>query len=340
MPNTTLLDETEAVVNRPKFPFDLVRDDLARVEAAIQKQVKAFDPAVEGYVKYVSDTSGKRIRPALAILAGGATGGVGEGHIKLGIILEFIHLATLIHDDIIDGADIRREMPTASAKWGASLSVLLGDALFAHSLMLATEYDDLRIARAVAKSSARVCSGEIIQTQRRFDLTLGRDDYFEIIDMKTAELFAVACDLGAYLNGSSEERIEALREFGRDLGIAYQIYDDCLDLIGDEGEVGKTLRTDLNKGKLTLPILNLMADASPTQQAKLNKMIIEKEPLELSVLAGIADYAGAIEKTVETARGLVARGRDRLDVIEESDSKVALLQIAGYLDGVLDACLQ
>jgi octaprenyl-diphosphate synthase len=156
------------------FPFGLVKGHLTGIEAHIRAQARAFDPAVEGYISYVCDTSGKRIRPALAIMAGGACGDVNDGHAKLGTILELIHIATLVHDDIIDGADIRREVPTANAKWGSALSVLLGDALFAHALMLASEFDDNSISRKIARASAQVCTGEIMQTQRRFDLRLTR----------------------------------------------------------------------------------------------------------------------------------------------------------------------
>ncbi|MEM9479981.1 MAG: polyprenyl synthetase family protein [Verrucomicrobiota bacterium] len=323
---------------KTQFPFEIVREHLAEVEAAIAEQARSFDPAVEGYVEYVCNTSGKRIRPALAILAGGATGAVSGDHIKLGVILELIHLATLVHDDIIDGADIRREVPTANAKWGPSLSVLLGDALFAHALTLATEYDDLRVSRAVAQASTRVCTGEIIQTQRRFDLQLSTEDYFRIIEMKTAELFAVASEMGAYFNGASDATVDNLRAYGMELGTAYQIYDDCLDLVGEEEAVGKTLRTDLIKGKLTLPVLNLLADATPSQKTKLNRLILEREPIDLSVLAGIADYAGAIEKSVGTARELVKTAESRLIGLAENDSTAALRQVAAFLDGLLDRC--
>ncbi|HEX5791017.1 MAG TPA: polyprenyl synthetase family protein, partial [Luteolibacter sp.] len=146
------------------FPFELVRPQLERVEVAIRDQIRLFDPAVEPYVAYVCNTSGKRIRPALAALVGGATGGVSDDHVKLGVIMELIHMATLVHDDIIDGADTRRMVPTANAKWGNSLSVLLGDALFSHALTLATDFGCIEISRQVGNASREVCQGEIIQT--------------------------------------------------------------------------------------------------------------------------------------------------------------------------------
>lgn len=320
------------------FPFELLSDELETVERQIREQAIAFDPAVEGYVAYVCNTSGKRIRPALTLLAGGATGGITDGHRKIAVTLELIHLATLVHDDIIDGAEIRRQAPTANAKWGSGLAVLLGDCLFAHALMLSTEFEDSKIGRTVAIAANRVCSGEIIQTQRRFDFQLTREDYFHIIEMKTAELFAAAMELGARLNGESPEVCENLRRFGMSMGTAYQIYDDCLDLVGDESAVGKTLRTDLTKGKLTLPILNLIDSASERQRSKLNKLLIQKEPINVSALGSIADYEGAIDDALATAGQLVGEGREALIALPKSDYQDGLMQITNFVDDLLESC--
>ncbi len=321
-----------------RFPFDLLRRDLSEIEDQIRDQARQFDPAVEAYVAYVCNTSGKRIRPALALLAGGATGGILPDHQKLAVTLELIHIATLVHDDIIDGAEIRRQAPTANAKWGNSLSVLLGDCLFAHALTLSTEFPEREISTRIAGAAKDVCSGEIIQTQRRFDLKLSKEDYFRIIEMKTAALFAVAMELGARLNGRSEEIQKNLYEYGMLLGTAYQIYDDCLDLVGDESSVGKTLRTDLNKGKLTLPILNLLGSATDRQREKLNKLLIQKEPIDVSALASIADYEGAIEEAIGTAKGMLTKARENLVGLEDSSHTQGLVQVTQYLDQLLDKC--
>lgn len=323
------------------FPFELVRDGLAEVDAYISAQARAFDPGVEGYVAYVCEISGKRIRPALTLLAGGAAhpaGRTGDDHVKLGSIIELVHLATLIHDDIMDGADLRREMPTACAKWGASLSVLLGDCLFARALELAASFEDTTISRRVSAASGAVCQGEILQTQRRFDLGLSLPDYFRIIEMKTGELFAVACELGGRAAGADEALQGALREFGMKLGTAYQIYDDCLDLVGQEEAAGKTLGTDLAKGKLTLPMLNLIASATDAQREKLNRRLLQKAPIDVGALAGIADYEGAIESAVETGQSVLADARAALVAVPECDHRDALVQVTRYLDGLLEGC--
>ncbi len=322
----------------PKIPFKMVKKELKDVEAQIRDQVRAFDPSVEPYIDYICNTSGKRIRPILAILAGGATGGVHEGHIKIGVILELIHMSTLVHDDIIDGADTRRKVPTANAKWGNGMAVLLGDALFSHSLLLATEFNDIEICRKVGKASREVCQGEVMQTQRRFDLTLTKKDYFHIIEMKTGALFAAASGIAASLSGTSEAVEQNLYDYGMKLGTAYQIYDDCLDLVGTESEVGKTLRTDLEKGKLTLPLLNLIEKASPAQRDKLNKRIIEQQPLDFPVLIGIAEYEGAVESALDTASEMLADARKDLEILQPSEWREGLNEITLYLEGLLNEC--
>lgn len=326
-------------LKREKFPFDLVRPQLERVEAAIREQARAFDPAIEGYISYVVDSSGKRIRPALAALIGGATGGCHDGHLRLGTVLELIHIATLVHDDIMDGADLRRNAPTASARWGNSLAVLLGDALFSHALELSTEFSNA-LTRKIARAANDVCTGEIIQTQRRHDLNLSRETYFKIIRMKTAALFACAGELAAALNDGDEACQARLHGYGDKLGTAYQIYDDCLDLVGDEESVGKTLGTDLEKGKLTLPILNLLDSATDAQRAKLNRLLLQQEPVEVSVLAGIADYQGAIEGAVKTACGILAEARGDLLGLPASEHLTALEQVTFYLEERLQKCLR
>jgi len=321
-----------------KPPFHLIRDDLEQVEAELRDQIRAFDPQVEPYISYVCNTAGKRIRPALAILATKAVGGATEDAVKLGVIIELIHMATLVHDDIIDGASTRRMVPTANAKWGNSLAVLLGDALFSHALTLATEFDDTEIARSVGRASRQVCEGEIIQTQRRFDLTLTKDDYFQIIEMKTGALFAAATGISALVAGASAEARERLEGFGLKLGTAYQIYDDCLDLVGTEQVVGKTLRTDLAKGKLTLPILNLLENADEAQRTRLNRRIIDQKPLDLPVLVGIAEYEGAIEAAIDTALEMLVSCREDLDTVADSEFSSSLADITRYLGFLLEGC--
>jgi octaprenyl-diphosphate synthase len=334
----TMATFTATSPSNSQFPFELVKPDLEKVEIAIRGQVRDFDSAVEPYIAYICNTSGKRIRPALAILVGGAAGGVTEDHRKIGVILELIHMATLVHDDIIDGATARRSMPTANAKWGNALAVLLGDALFSHALTLATDFNSIDICRKVGNAAREVCQGEILQTQRRFDLTLSKEDYFKVIEMKTGALFAAATGLAAAVSGLGEKDQAALSAYGMKLGTAYQIYDDCLDLVGSEEVVGKTLGTDLAKGKLTLPILNLLESASESQRSIINKRIIEQKEIDLPVLVGIAEYEGALQSAVATALGLLDGCREDLGVLVPSEYRAALEQITHFLEALLRKC--
>lgn len=326
---------------KPKpFPFELVEEPLSRVEKLVREQVHDFDPGVEPYMATICDTNGKRIRPALSILTGGATGGVTQDHLQLGLILELIHMATLVHDDIIDGAETRRQAPTANSKWGSGMAVLLGDALFSHALKLSTDFNSLELSRAISLASREVCQGEILQTQRRFDLTLTHKDYFKIIEMKTGALFAAASGLAAKISGQPEPVCEAMAAYGMELGTAYQIYDDCVDLVGDEGTVGKTLGTDLAKGKLTLPILNLLERAEPSQKEKLHRRIINQESLDLQVLLGIAEYEGAVDQAIDTGLELVQSARGRLSHLSDSKYRDALSDITEFVEEVMGTCRQ
>ena len=321
-----------------RIPFELVRQEIRKVEEQINAQVQAFDPTVEPYIEYICNTSGKRIRPALAILTAGAVGEITASNIKIGVVLELIHIATLVHDDIIDGASTRRKIPTANAKWGDGMAVLLGDALFSHALLLATEFDDIEINRKVGRASREVCEGEIIQSQRRFDLTLTKEDYFKIVGMKTGALFAAATGISANLSGADPETEEKLYNYGMQLGKAYQIYDDCIDLVGSEQQVGKTLGTDLEKGKLTLPMLLLMENANDEQKRKLNQRILDQKPLDFKVLVGIADYTGAIEESLDIASDMLRDAREGLQCLNNSKYATGLANITHYLDDLINKC--
>ncbi len=283
-----------------------VKPELEIIEERLRFQVQEFDPGISGYVSYALDSNGKRIRPALVLLAAHATGKATPQHIDLAVALELIHLATLVHDDIMDGASQRRGKPTAFAKWGAELSVLLGDCLFCHALKLSSNFADHGISRKIAEASNEVCSGEILQTQRRFDLKLSIPEYIKIISMKTGALFRICTELAAVLNGCRPDEVLAMRNYGDYLGIAYQIYDDCLDLVGTEGATGKTVGTDLAKGKLTLPLLHLLAQASPAEQEHLHSIILH----------------GTTENRIE----LLAQ------VVERGGLKNAVRRIQTYLD--------
>ncbi|MEA3210796.1 MAG: octaprenyl-diphosphate synthase [Chthoniobacter sp.] len=324
-------DKTAAL----KATFELINSQLYSVEERIRQQARAFDPAVEGYIAYAIESHGKRLRPALALLAGGATGNIGPSHFDLAVVVELIHAATLVHDDILDGADKRRGQPTANAKWGNAISVLLGDCLFAHALKLSTSFQNGEVGRRIAHAASEVCSGEIIQTQRRFDLKLSVPDYYKIIEMKTAALFAVACELGAFINEASPDVISALRIFGLRLGTAYQIYDDVVDLAGDEVKAGKTLGSDLRKGKLTLPILHLLQTSSDAERQHYSEIILNGGEADILALADLALASGAIKSAVTTGRKMLREAASNLALVPDNRYREALSGLVTTLDEML-----
>ena len=327
-------DQTAKTIPKEiKAAFELISEPLANVEERIRAQARAFDPAVENYIAYACESSGKRLRPALTLLSAGATGPITPRHIDLAVILELIHAATLVHDDIIDGADLRRNQPTANAKWGNAISVLLGDCMFAHALKLSTQFDNGEVARRIAHASAEVCSGEIIQTQRRFDFDLGVPEYFKIIEMKTAALFATATELGAMLNESTPETAAALHTYGLKLGTAYQIYDDCLDIAGEETKAGKTLGSDLAKGKLTLPVLLLLRDASKAERTRWSHAILSGQEIEALIEATRA--SGALASTITTALTLLREAVEALEAVPPTPFLTALKDLCKSVDRLL-----
>lgn len=315
--------------------FDLINPQLYTVEERIRAQAKAFDPAVEGYVSYVCGAGGKRLRPALALLAGGATGKITASHVDLAVIIELIHIATLVHDDIMDGAELRRDRVSPNAKWGNAITVLLGDVLFAHALKLSTNFTNSDICRRIADAASEVCSGEIIQTQRRFDLKLSTADYYRIIEMKTAALFSAACELGAFISEASPPVIGSLKTFGTKLGVAYQIYDDILDLAGSEEATGKTLGTDLRKGKFTLPVLFLLQSGKDPNTVR--KLLLREDDVDAELLAQMIGSAGAMVAAKGVAFRLVGEALAQLEPIRENKFARGLRAIADHLRGLLEA---
>ncbi|MBA2270832.1 MAG: polyprenyl synthetase family protein [Chthoniobacterales bacterium] len=315
---------------------DTVQVHLDAVESRITQQAAAFDPAIEGYVAYALGGKGKRLRPLVAILSGGATGPITSAHIDLAVILELIHVATLVHDDIMDEAERRRGQTTVNARWGNTLSVLVGDCLFAQALNLSTNFNKAEISRAIAQAARDVCSGEIIQTQRRFDLHLGIDDYQQIVEMKTGSLFAVAAELGAVINEADTATVRSLKNYGLKVGTAYQIYDDCLDIAGNESVIGKTLGTDLRKGKLTLPVLMLLRAAPAAERERYCQLIVGGKAEEMTDLLR-TDAAGApLSAAVEAGQNLIEEAQGELAALSASGYSESLHQLGDGLRELLD----
>ncbi|MGZ4984581.1 MAG: polyprenyl synthetase family protein [Chthoniobacterales bacterium] len=315
---------------------ETVQSQLEEVENGIAAQATAFDPAIEGYVSYAIGGRGKRLRPLVALLSGGATGAITSTHIDLAVIIELIHIATLVHDDIMDDAERRRGQPTVNARWGNSLSVLLGDCLFAQALNLSTNFEKADVSRAIAQAAREVCSGEIIQTQRRFDLHLAIEEYRRIVEMKTGSLFAAAAQLGAVINDADETTVRSLQSFGMKVGAAYQIYDDCLDLAGNESVIGKTLGTDLRKGKLTLPILVLLRSAPAVEREHYSQMIVDGKVDELTEIVRAEINSAPLSESITSGQELIREAQHELSILPRSPYAESLHQFGEALRDLLD----
>ena len=315
---------------------EVVRQELDDVEARIVAQASSFDPAVEGYVSYAIGGRGKRLRPLVALLSGGAADAITSEHIDLAVIVELIHVATLVHDDIVDEAEWRRAQPTLNARWGNSLSVLLGDWLFAHALNLSAGFDDVEVSRSIARAAREVCTGEIIQTQRRFDLHLAIEDYLRIIEMKTGSLFAVASELGALLSKATPAVQESLRIFGQKIGTAYQIYDDCIDIAGNERLTGKTLGSDLRKGKLTLPVLMLLGGRNGSDKEHFSQLILDARFEEIEQLLTSPQANGALSASIDAGQTLIAEGQTQIENLPANRYSNALIALGDALREMLE----
>ncbi len=310
----------------PVEPFlQAVTDDLAR-------QVKAFDPALAEYAEYALTASGKHLRPALVAFSAKALGQPGPDHVTVATIIEMVHLATLVHDDVMDEAEIRRGRLTLASNWGNDIAVLFGDCLFAHALRLAAEFPTPEVCRAVASATNTVCSGEILQMRNRSNFQLTRAEYFRVIEMKTAELFGLSCEMAAYLSQASQVHRAAMRRFGMVFGTAYQIFDDCLDLFGSEAKAGKSLGTDLVKGKMTLPLLLLRDTATPADRAELQKLLAQWLPSSLPRVTGLLKQYEILQPCVATIHEQLIAARKALDEVPSSAGRDALGHLAVYLE--------
>jgi octaprenyl-diphosphate synthase len=271
------------------------------------------------------------LRPTLVALAASCFGPLNDSHVKAAVIIEMVHLATLVHDDVMDEAQIRRGTPTLAAKWGNEIAVLFGDCLFAQALKLASSYPTPEVCRAVALATNTVCSGEILQTQQRGKFVAARRDYFRVIEMKTGELFTLSCDLAAYLSGAAMEQRTALREFGAAVGTAYQVYDDCVDLFGTEAGAGKSLGTDLAKGKLTWPILLAWERAGAKDRAALEHLIQDWQPENFTAVNALLAKYDTFAPSVEVIQRYLEQARRSLRVLPPSAGSIGLAKLTDFL---------
>jgi octaprenyl-diphosphate synthase len=326
-----------------KHLVEPVEPFLHAVAERLIRQVNDFDPQIVPYAQYALNGNGKHLRPTLVALAANSIGKISDAHVTAAVIIEMVHLATLVHDDVMDEAEIRRGQLTLAANWGNEIAVLFGDCLFAQALKLAASFPTPEVCRAVAMATNTVCTGEILQTQHRRNFQLSRREYFRVIEMKTAELFTLSCDLAAFLGIAKPEQRAALREFGAAFGTAYQVYDDCVDLFGTESEAGKSLGTDLAKGKLTWPLLLAWERANSSDKARLENLIENWRPENLPGVNELLARYETFEPSLEVIAKFLEQARRALRILPESDGRAGLFHLADFLaqqTGALTVCIE
>ena len=305
--------------------------ELEQAERIFRDELGSRFPFVQQLLDHCSDFRGKRLRPALVLLTGQACGGLGEAHPVLAAVVEMIHTATLVHDDVLDEALVRRHAATVNAEWGNEASVLLGDFLFSHAFHLAASLDSTLACRWIGRATNLVCEGEMQQVHNRGNFDLSEDDYFSIIGGKTAELTAVSCRLGAHYAGAGGATVEALEGYGRDLGVAFQIADDVLDIWGDERTTGKSLGTDLEKQKLTLPLIRLLATAPTATANTVRRLLSEADLSTRHRLRPYLESSGALAHAWDRAREFSERALAALNILPDSPARSVLRNLATYV---------
>ena len=309
-----------------------VADGMARMRAVLESQIAEESRAVVDMTDHVGRFRGKQLRAALVLLSGDATGNATDEHPAIAAIVEMIHLATLVHDDVLDGAKVRRRMACVNERWDNQTAVLLGDFLYARAFALSTDLSSRLASRVLAETTRRICVSEIDQAARRYDFEMPEEAYARISGGKTASLYAAACELGARYPGGRDEAGTLMHEFGWDLGLAFQIKDDCLDVVGDEAVVGKSVGNDVEDGKITLPVLRAYQVADEAARARIRD-VFTAPGLDRRVarLREVCDLSAGVEHAMARAGTLVARARERIADLEPSPAQDALADLTGFV---------
>ena len=313
------------------LPFHRVAaDDFAAVNQRILDQLHSDVPLVENIGHYLVEAGGKRLRPLLVLLCARAAGYRGGAHIDLATIIEFIHTATLLHDDVVDTSDRRRGRLTANAKWGNAPAVLVGDFLYSRAFQMMVALENMDIMAVLSDTTNTIAEGEVQQLVNAGDPKVSEDNYLTVIHKKTGALFEAACETAAVLAGCADEERTALKLYGRQLGLAFQLVDDALDYRGNSEELGKNVGDDLAEGKPTLPLIYTMANGTAAQAALVRAAIEQRSADQLTQIVEAIEACGALDYTMERARAAVNDAKDQLAFLPEGEQKTALQQLASF----------
>lgn len=312
--------------------FDLLRDDLTAIERELERDAVSSVTAITEIAEYLRAGGGKRIRPSLLLLAARSLGYTGHGMIRLGAVVELVHTATLVHDDIIDGADTRRGRPSANTTWGNEKCVLAGDWLYMQAFRIALEERNFKVLNLLIGLTQQMVEGELLQIQ-----TLGRAvseaEYYELIYRKTACLFSVSMQLGSTLAQASPAQEEALASYGRSVGLAFQIVDDVLDLTATEEVLGKPVASDLREGKTTLPVIHALEHGTPSERESI-LWVLEDGGFRRTTRERVQEIlhrTGSVDYAMAAADRHAEQARESLVDLEDSEFKRALLWVLDFV---------
>ncbi|MFZ2448775.1 MAG: polyprenyl synthetase family protein [Syntrophobacteraceae bacterium] len=310
-----------------------VRPDLARIEGEINRLLGCDIPLISVVGRYIMDSGGKRLRPLLMILTARLCGYRGDKDTPLAVVFEFVHASSLLHDDVVDHAEVRRNRPSANTIWGNPAVVLVGDYFYSKSILMAVGYQNVRILEVLSDATTKMAEGEVLQLVHSDDLEIGEKEYLQVITRKTAVLISAACRIGAIFGGGGPAEEKALSTYGHNLGIAFQLIDDTLDFTGEAKELGKPVGNDIQEGKATLPLIHAFRNAKPAEKMRLRQIfssddISAKDVLELK---DIVIRAGGIGYTQELASKHAMEAMEALRIFPEGPVKETLDDIANYV---------
>lgn len=310
----------------------LIQSDLEQVNQFIVDQLYSEVALVESIGHYIVDAGGKRMRPMLVLLCAKACGVSSSKHIDMAAVIEFIHTATLLHDDVVDMSTLRRGRPTVNAQWNNPSSVLVGDFIYSRAFQVLVSIGDMRIMEVMADTTNKIAEGEVLQLISKSTPNSTEELYMQVIHNKTAILFEAAAISGAMLAGADQGKIDALRNYGLQLGLAFQLIDDALDYMGDAEELGKNVGDDLAEGKSTLPLIYTMAHGSAADKELIQTSLQAKslEPEQLQEVIALVKSSGAIDYTKELAAQKTASAVQSLDALPDSDYKNALKNLVEF----------
>ncbi len=328
-PPLTKTEETSPL----KEILDWVGEDLKKVDLEFRRNLKSNVPIIAAIGEHLLLSGGKRFRPLLLLLSAKACGYRGEDHISMASLIEFIHTATLLHDDVVDRAELRRGMESANAKWGNEACVLVGDFLFTKCFSLLVENGNRRILQVIAKATTQMAEGELEELIKTNDLSLTEEEYFSIVARKTAALFSAATQVGAILGEAAEEKEMALSRFGLEIGIAFQLIDDNLDYISREEDWGKKVGIDLQDGKITLPLIHTLSQCT-ARERDIVRQAVESDPITREAflqVVGLIDKYRGVDYTWDKAKGHVQKAKEHLRLLPDSREKEALYDLSNYV---------